>query len=143
MKKLVFAATLSIIGLTLMGCGQTADNETDSSSQATSSSKQQEETEQVEYKGMVKEDGLKEEQQIILSSLKQTKESDEPVYFDEVILSAEGVPILDEKTQKEILIEDITAGSTITVFLVPEPITTMSIPPQIPGNSIVKILVSE
>ena len=142
MKKLILAATLSIFGLAIVGCGQTSNNEAESSSEATSSSKK-EETEQVEYKGMVKEDGLKEEQQIILSSLKQAKESDEPVYFDEVILSAEGVPILDEKTQEEILIEDITAGSTITVFLVPEPITTMSIPPQIPGNSIVKILITE
>ncbi len=142
MKKLILAATLSIFGLAIVGCGQTSNNEAESSSEATSSSKK-EETEQVEYKGLVKEDGLKEEQQIILSSLKQAKESDEPVYFDEVILSAEGVPILDEKTQEEILIEDITAGSTITVFLVPEPITTMSIPPQIPGNSIVKILITE
>lgn len=143
MKKIILAATLSIFGLAIVGCGQTSNNKANSSSEATSSSKKEVETEQGKYKGMVKEDGLKEEQQIILSSLKQTKESDKPVYFDEVILSAEGVPILDEETQEEILIEDIKAGSTITVFLVPEPITTMSIPPQIPGNSIVKILISE
>ncbi|MEG0496718.1 MAG: hypothetical protein RR439_00900 [Carnobacterium sp.] len=78
-----------------------------------------------------------------MSSLKQTKESDKPISFDEVVLLAEGVPILDEKTSEKRLVEDIKAGTTITVFLVPEPITTMSIPPQIPGNSIVEILISE
>lgn len=143
MKKLLLATTLSIFGLAIVGCGQTSNNEAKSSSEATSSSKKEEEKEQVEYKGTVKEDGLKEEQQIILSSLKQTKESDKPISFDEVVLLAEGVPILDEKTSEKRLVEDIKVGTTITVFLVPEPITTMSIPPQIPGNSIVEILISE
>lgn len=147
MKKYILAAMLSIFGLAIVGCGQTSNNEAESSSEATSSSKKEEkkeeEKEQVKYKGIVKEDGLKEEQQIVLSSLKQTKESDNPVYFDEVILLVEGVPILDEKTSKKRLVEDIKAGTTITVFLVPEPIMTMSIPPQIPGNSIVEILINE
>lgn len=143
MKKYILAAMLSIFGLTIVGCGQTSNNEAESSSEATSSSKKEEEQEQVKYKGIVKEDGLKEEQQIVLSSLKQTKESDNLVYFDEVILLVEGVPILDEKTSKKRLVEDIKAGTTITVFLVPEPIMTMSIPPQIPGNSIVEILINE
>lgn len=143
MKKYILAAMLSIFGLAIVGCGQTSNNEAESSSEATSSSKKEEEQEQVKYKGIVKEDGLKEEQQIVLSSLKQTKESDNPVYFDEVILLVEGVPILDEKTSKKRLVEDIKAGTTITVFLVPEPIMTMSIPPQIPGNSIVEILINE
>lgn len=141
MKKLVFAATLSIIGLTLMGCGQTADNETNSSSQATSSSKQQEEM--TEYNGTVKEDGSKEEQQLLLSNLKQTNEKDSALSFDEVILLTKGVSILDEKTQEKRLIEEIKAGTTVKVFLVSEPVTTRSLPPQIPGNSIIKILVSE
>ncbi len=143
MKKYILAAMLSIFGLAIFGCGQTSNNEAESSSEATSSSKKEEEQEQVKYKGIVKEDGLKEEQQIVLSSLKQTKESDNPVYFDEVILLVEGVPILDEKTSKKRLVEDIKAGTTITVFLVPEPIMTLSIPPQIPGNSIVEILINE
>ncbi|SEL38266.1 hypothetical protein SAMN04488700_0330 [Carnobacterium iners] len=80
MKKLLFATTLSIIGSTLMGCGQTASNEAESSSQATSSSKQQKETN--EYSGTVKEDGSKEEQQLLLSNLKQTKEKDSSLSFD-------------------------------------------------------------
>lgn len=101
MKKYILAAMLSIFGLAIVGCGQTSNNEAESSSEATSSSKKEEEQEQVKYKGIVKEDGLKEEQQIVLSSLKQTKESDNPVYFDEVILLVEGVPILDEKTSKK------------------------------------------
>ena len=145
MKKYILAAMLSILGLAIVGCGQTSTNEAESSSEATSSSKKEEKKEQekVKYKGIVKEDGLKEEQQIVLSSLKQMKESDNPVYFDEVILLVEGVPILDEKTSKKLLVEDIKAGTTITVFLVPEPIMTMSIPPQIPGNSIVEILINE
>lgn len=143
MKKMILVATLSLLGLAVVGCGQTSNSEAESSSEAVSSSKKQEKKEPDEYKGLVKEDGSKEEQQIVLSSLKQTKESDSPVYFDEVILLVGGVPILDEKTQEMRLVEEIKAGTTITVFLEPNPIATMSIPPQIPGNSISKILITE
>lgn len=139
--------TLSLLGLVIVGCGQTSNNETESSSEAVGSSKKEEQTEEKkepdEYKGLVKEDGSRKEQQIVLSSLKQTKESEPPVYFDEVILLVGGVPILDEKTQETRLVEEIKAGTTITVFLEPNPIATMSIPSQIPGNSIVKILITE
>ncbi|MGB6179463.1 hypothetical protein [Carnobacterium sp.] len=92
---------------------------------------------------MVKEDGSKEEQHLLLNSLTQAQENESIASFDEVILLTEGVSILDKKTQEERSIEDIKAGSTITVFLVPEPITTRSLPPQIPGNSIVNILINE
>lgn len=143
MKKMVLVATLSLLGLVIVGCGQTSNSEAESSSGAVSSSKKEEQKEPDEYQGIVKEDGSKEEQQVVLSSLKQTQESEPPVYFDEVILLVGGVPILDEKTQETLLVEEIESGTTITVFLEPHPIATMSIPPQIPGNSIVKILITE
>lgn len=139
MKKILLTATLSILGLAMVGCGQTTNNEVESSSQSVNSST----VEEVEYKGIVEEDGSKEEEQVILSSLKQTEKSDKPISFNEVILLTGGVPILDEKTQEKRLVEDIKAGTTITVFLEPNAITTMSLPPQIPGNSIVKILITE
>ncbi|WP_085558686.1 hypothetical protein [Carnobacterium iners] len=63
--------------------------------------------------------------------------------LNEVILLAEGVFILDEKTQEKRLIEEIKAGTTVKVLLVSEPVTTRSLPPQIPGNSIAQILMSE
>lgn len=141
MKKLILVATLSLFGLIMVGCSQSSSNQAGSSSQDTSSSEQKKE--KVEYSGMVKEDGSKEEQHLLLNSLTQAQENESISSFDEVILLTEGVSILDKKTQEERSIEDIKAGSTITVFLVPEPITTRSLPPQIPGNSIVNILINE
>lgn len=147
MKKIVWVTTLSLLGLAIVGCGQTSNSKAESSSKAVNSSEEEKQTEEQkkpdEYKGLVKEEGSRKELQIVLSSLKQTKESDSPVYFDEVILLVGGVPILDEKTQETRLVEEIKAGTTITVFLEPNPIATMSIPPQIPGNSISKILIIE
>lgn len=141
MKKLILVATLSLFGLIMVGCSQSSSTQGGSSSQDTSSSEQKKE--KVEYSGMVKEDGSKEEQHLLLSNLTQTQENKSIASFDEVILLTEGVSILDKKTPEERSIEDIKAGSTITVFLVPEPITTRSLPPQIPGNSIVNILINE
>lgn len=141
MKKLILVATLSLFGLIMVGCSQSSSTQGGSSSQDTSSSEQKKE--KVEYSGMVKEDGSKEEQHLLLNSLTQAQENESIASFDEVILLTEGVSILDKKTQEERSIENIKAGSTITVFLVPEPITTRSLPPQIPGNSIVNILINE
>ncbi|ALV22694.1 hypothetical protein [Carnobacterium antarcticum] len=138
-KNLRLTVVLTII-LFLSGCRLVKKDSTSDSAHSFSGSSP---TESVEYNGTVKEDGITNEQQLTVSNLKPVEANERSLSFDEVILLTKEVPLLNAETHEKVNVEDIKAGTSVTVFLIPEPITTRSLPPQIPGNSILKILVSK
>lgn len=140
MKKTIGLSIIFILALFFVGC---KSDKKDGASGLSHSHSDSTPTEGVEYNGIVKEDGIASEQQLMLKNLEPVETAGEAAPFDEVILLTEGVPILNAETHEKATIEDIKAGTSVTVLLVPEPITTRSLPPQIPGNSILKILVSK
>lgn len=65
--------------------------------------------------------------------------SPEVASFDEVILLTEEVSLVDQKSGKPIVLSELVKGDTVQVTLIEHAPTTMSLPPQIGGNGIVKI----
>ena len=59
--------------------------------------------------------------------------------FDEVILLMDDVALFDQKTGKNLNVEDIKNGDTVNVILIKNTPITMSLPAQIPGMGIVKV----
>lgn len=138
MKKTLLLTVGMALVLSLVGCGTSKKEDTADSAHSLSDSSQEK---GVAYEGMVKEDGSASTQQVILQNLKQVEEDADAISFDEVVLLTKDVPILTAKTREKLNVDEIKAGTTVTVMLVTEPITTRSLPPQIPGNSIIQILV--
>lgn len=73
-------------------------------------------TESVEYNGTVKEDGITNEQQLTVSNLKPVEANERSLSFDEVILLTKEVPLLNAETHEKVNVEDIKAGTSVTVF---------------------------
>ncbi|WP_313467157.1 hypothetical protein [Carnobacterium sp.] len=138
MKKTLLLTVGIALVLSLVGCGTSKKEDTADSAHSLSDSSQKK---GIKYEGTVKEDGSAAKQQLILKNLKQIGEDADAISFDEVVLLTEGVPILTAETHEKLSVDEIKAGTIVTVMLVTEPITTRSLPPQIPGNSILQILV--
>lgn len=138
MKKTLLLTVGVALVLSLVGCGTAKKEDTTNSAPSLSDSSQEK---GVKYEGTVKEDGSSTGQQLTLQNLKQVEEDADAISFDEVVLLTEGVPILTAETHEKLSVDEIKVGTTVTVMLVTEPITTRSLPPQIPGNSIIQILV--
>ena len=66
-------------------------------------------------------------------------DSPEVASFDEVILLTDQVSLVDQKSGKPIAFSELVKGDTVQVTLIKHAPTTMSLPPQIGGNDIVKI----
>ena len=143
-----------VTGLTgaifLAGCGQAGistdqssnlDNESISSEVIQSSditeSNQEENT--ILYKGTVAAQEDTSDESLLINDL-TPMDHDEAAPFDEVLLLMnESIPLTDKQTGEELQVADIQEGDTVEVTLVENAPTTMSIPPQIPGNGIIKV----
>lgn len=140
-----------LIGATfLAGCGQTGvdpDQSSDLNNESMSSEvigsdsvveSSQEET-VILYKGTVASQEEVNEDSILINDLTPL-DNDEASAFDEVILLMnDSIPLTDKQTGKEVQVTDIQEGDTVEVTLKEHAPTTMSIPPQIAGNGIVKV----
>ena len=74
-----------------------------------------------------------------------TKEStEEDQTYDEVILLlSDDTPVLTKKTGKPLNLKNIKTNTKVEVTLKKDFPMTMSIPPQIPGNSIIQVVVDQ
>ena len=123
MRKIMYLGLLVIGSCVLvMGCGKSK-------------------SEGIVYDGVVKEVSESGSNRLLLESLTPVDKNADAVAFEEVILLTEGADIKSEETNKSVKVEDVKAGSKIKVTLTDKAVTTSSIPPQIPGESIMEILV--
>lgn len=145
MKVKYLVGTMVLIGVVgmLAACGREAD----SGSSASSSSESSESSQSFDKNqaasevliGKVKE-ATADEQRLVLASLIPEDKDSKTVPFDEVVLLTEGVEIVDS-SDKEVTLDQINAGDTIEVTLIENSPIASSLPPQIPGMAIVKIVV--
>lgn len=147
MKGRYIVLSVALIGLmgVLGACGQkkasSSQSSTDQSFVSEPSRSLEEKQEAAEVLiGVVKESGTKENQRLVLKSLVPEDKESETIPFDEVVLLTEGVLIVDGNDQT-VPIEKIEAGATIEVTLLTNSPVASSLPPQIPGMSMVKIVV--
>lgn len=140
---------LSLIGL-LAACGQkegssgtlestkTAESDASEKNEESSVDRSQEPSEVMI--GKVKEAPDGEYQRLVLESLVPADTESETSPFDEVVLLTEGVTIVDG-AGKALSVEQIEVGATIEVTLIKDSPVASSLPPQIPGMSMIKIVV--
>ena len=148
LKKMIVTGLTGAIFL--VGCGQAGmsteqssnlDNESVSSEAIQSSdiaeSNQEENT--ILYKGTVAAQEETSDESILVNDLTPIN-NDEAAPFDEVLLLMnESIPLTDKQTGEELQVMDVHEGDMVEVTLVENAPTTMSIPPQIPGNGIIKV----
>lgn len=151
MKKMTTAGVAFAAALILAACGQgsgtaaiTELSASESTTQSTTaSSADQEEASETIFKGTIQEDaatGSDDTIQVFLKDVEAVADDDDMVknfQNDGVILH---VPIATFDGE----VTELAKGTTVEVTLQGLPIMTMSIPPQIPGNSIKQVtIVSE
>lgn len=147
MKKVYLLLALSCVTLLVGACGQaSATDSTDSpatseSSIAAETTTDSESAEAV-FTGVLKEDAAAEESdtvRIVLGDVEAVTDPEnmaESFKNDGVILNV-GADQLDAKK------EELTKGVKVTFTTSSLSIMTMSIPPQIPGNSIISVTLAE
>lgn len=146
MKKKYVLSAIVLLGVVVLGaCGQEkvgpeSSGSSISSSEVTSSSTENQQEASEVLIGKVKEGTTSEDQRLLLESLVPTDKDSETVPFQEVVLLTNDVKIVDGDG-KEVMIEKIEPGTTLEVTLVKNSPVASSLPPQIPGMSIVKIVV--
>ncbi|MCO6017850.1 MULTISPECIES: hypothetical protein [Carnobacterium] len=140
MKKIKRVVFLAMAVLVLAGCTQVAKE-----SSKTESSKKETKNESIVYTAIVKEDGVAERGGILVKDITpvDSKNTTPPVLTNDVILITDGTNLLNAKTKEKVDMIDVKTGMTVKVTLAKEPISTMSLPPQIPGKDVYEIAVVE
>ncbi|MDT2847732.1 hypothetical protein P7H60_00945 [Vagococcus carniphilus] len=147
-KSLLTVGALLSIGL-LSACSNSKDNSSKDSSNSTSisqpketvtsSSSEKELGENAEFKAEISEEPVIEGEtvSIILTDVKAIKD---PKGVN-ASLSPDGVVLIAEKNlfDEQVKIEDLAKGDELDFTLIDTPAMTKSIPPQISGDSIIKI----
>lgn len=139
MKKIRLVLFLSIALLALTACKQTIKE----SPKETSSSETKKES--IVYTAIVKEDGVAEHGSVLVKDITpvDSKNTIPPVLTNDVILITDGTNLINEKTKEKVDMIDVKSGMTVKITLAKEPISTMSLPPQIPGKDVYQIAVVE
>lgn len=133
MKHLI----LGLITVTILtGCS--LSNEKENVSSLESSSIVTNEEDVILYTGTVIDGVENNENSLFISNLMPV-DSVNVNSFDEVILLMDDVALFDQKTGKNLNVEDIKNGDTVNVILIKNTPITMSLPAQIPGMGIVKV----
>ncbi|ANZ99884.1 hypothetical protein CKN82_09485 [Carnobacterium divergens] len=142
MKKIKIAVFLTVAILALTGCKQ-ATNESESKKKESSTTETKKES--IVYTAVVKEDGAAEKGGILVKDITpvDSKNTTPPVLTNDVILITDGTNLLNAKTKEKVDMIDVKSGMTVKITLAKEPVSTMSLPPQIPGKDVYKIVVVE
>lgn len=150
-KKLIFSLAVAILVVVVAGCGNAENKKEESSSSITVNSEEESDTSSSEpvekdpivYTGVVKQDSNSEAGQVWVESLVPVDSTNETpaIFKEEVVLLTDGSNVFDGKTNEKISLDEIKAGTNLEVTVAAEPISTMSLPPQIPGKDVYKIVV--
>lgn len=136
MKKLLLSLLL-IFSLT--GCLPNSSSSSNSQANSQLESSQDELSEAtIVYTGTVVEGNESNDRGLLISNL-QPETSSNVASFDEVFLLMEGVTLIESDTGDALELSDINEGDLVSVILKEHTPTTKSIPPQIPGNSIISV----
>lgn len=136
---------LASVMVVVAGCGNTVNKSSESIHSETTSSEavssMPTEKAEIVYRAVVKEDRTSETGQIWVEKLTPVDSRNEtPAMFEEeVILLTDGSNVVSEGNEK-ISLDELKVGSELEVTLAAEPVSTMSIPPQIPGDSVHKVV---
>ena len=134
MKKIVVGAAACVAALIILSsCSQSA---AESPPPTKDSSAETEKTGEAIFTGKLVEDGAMQDDGAIRLSLQEVQAVNDP---EKMVASFESGVILNAQPEhfvKNYLAEKYTAGTTLKFSLMPTPIMTMSLPPQIPGNSL-------
>ena len=153
--KFLFALFILCFSLLTTGCSASSDNESNtdglssksfvSSKTIASSSKEKKNTNSVIFHAIttVSEES-NEENNLFLREFTPKKTTEGGQAYDEVVLLlSDAIPIVTKKTGKPLALKKIKKNTDVEVTLEKDFPMTMSIPPQIPGNSIIKIFVDQ
>lgn len=133
MKKALYIGALLLAGITLVGCSNTSNQQNQSKAKETYVSKYKE-----EYTATISSvttNGF-------AIKIKDSIGTNKDMSFSknqEIILLGKDSKLLDAKGKK-LDFKDFSSGNEIRVALSDHPIMTMSMPPQIPGQSIRQIV---
>ena len=149
MKTLPVLIILS--GFLLVGCSSNGLSEPKKDSASFSSTSEsvseyvpEKEKETVLYHGVVKETESKESKRLFIENfVPNASAADLPTYDEVILLVSEDTPLIDKQTEKPVAIEEIKENAQVDVTLQENFPVTMSLPPQIPGMSIVKVEIEQ
>lgn len=79
------------------------------------------------------------EGRILVQDMNPVETEDIPGFDEVVLLMNEDIPLTNKTTGEDIQIEDLKEGDNLEVVLIENAPTTMSLPPQLPGMSIVQV----
>lgn len=141
MKKRKFLFLPLVALVLLSACGKT-EAKTNENSETTESSSAVEKVETVFYEGELSEDATEEEADVVKVALTQVTGASDP---QSLLNSMEDGVVLH--VPKELLegidLSALTSGSKVSFALKEPAIMTMSLPPQVPGNSIEALKLAE
>lgn len=148
-KSIVLSLAVVILIVATAGCGNTANKKSEASNSELKSTENNSSTtssmmiekDSVVYTAVVKEDSSSEIGQIWvgnLISVDSTNETPE-IFKDDVVLLTDGSNVFNGNNEK-ISLDEIKLGDEVEIAVDADPVSTMSIPPQIPGNAIHKII---
>lgn len=123
----------------LTGC--LPNNSSSSNDQASSqleSSQEELSDSTISYTGTVGEGNESNDKRLLILNL-QPETSSDAASFDEVVLLMEGVTLIESDSGDALELSEINEGDLVKVVLKENAPTTMSLPPQIPGNAIISV----
>ena len=133
MKKALYVGALLLAGLTLAGCSNTSASQSNSKAKDTYTSEYKQ-----EYTATITNTTKNGFAVKIKDSIGTAKEESFKASQEVVLLGKEAN--LVNENGKKLTFEDFSSGDEIRFALSDRPIMTMSLPPQIPGQSIRQIV---
>lgn len=150
MKKKSIVLSLAVVILFVAaGCGNTANKKSESSNSELKSTEKDSSTtssmmiekDSVVYTAVVKEDSSSEIGQIWVEKLLPVDSTNKTpeIFKEDVVLLTDGSNVFNGNDEK-ISLDEIKLGDELEITVAANPVSTMSIPPQIPGEAVHKII---
>lgn len=147
----ILPTLIALAGFLLAGCSSNGLSEPQKDSASFSSTSEsisehvpEEEADTVLYHGVVKETETKENMRLYMKNfVPHASAADLPTYDEVILLVSEDTPLIDKQTEKPLTLEEIKENAQVDVTLQENFPVTMSLPPQIPGMSIIKVEIEQ
>ena len=143
---LIVLAGFLLVGCSSNGLSKPKKDSTSfsSTSESVSESVPEKEADTVLYHGVVKETETKENKRLYMKNfVPNASAADLPTYDEVILLVSEDTPLIDKQTEKPLTLEEIKENAQVDVTLEENFPVTLSIPPQIPGMSIIKVEIEQ
>lgn len=148
-KSIVLSLAVVILFVAVAGCGNTTNKKSESSNSELKSTEKDSSTtssmmiekDSVVYTAVVKADSSSEIGQIWVEKLLPVDSTNKTpeIFKEDVVLLTDGSNVFNGNNEK-ISLDEIKLGDELEITVAANPVSTMSIPPQIPGEAVHKII---